>query len=106
MPTSVGTVGSFTPFQPFVGSGPSETARNPEDAPFNSAITPNQRLESGSYSKRGSFSLGRLKPGLTRFQNSAWVIDLMITPVFLSWTTTFMFVKSTTCLGPTAPVLS
>src|SRR5262249_31995234 len=66
----------------------------------------NQRSESGSYSRRGSFSLGKSKPGLVCFQNSVWVIRRITLPVFLSWITTLALVKSTTWFGPTAPLLS
>src|SRR6516164_8660219 len=69
-------------------------------------MTANQRLESGSYSSLGSFSLGRSKAGLVVFQNSVWVIRRITLPVFLSWITTWALVKSTTWFGPTAPLLS
>src|SRR6516225_7775684 len=106
IPGSVGSMGSLIAFQPLVGSEDSETARYPTDSFVNSAITANQRLERGSYSRRGSFSLGKLKAGLVFFQNSVWVIRRITLPVFLSWITTLALVKSTTWLGPTAPLLS
>src|SRR6516165_6533263 len=106
IPGSVGSIGSFVAFQPSVGSADSETARYPTDSFVNSAITANQRLERGSYSRRGSFSLGKLKAGLVFFQNSVWVICRITLPVFLSWMTTLALVKSTTWSGPTAPLLS
>src|SRR5262249_28833818 len=99
-------MGSLIAFQPLVGSGDSETARYPTESFLNSAITPNQRLQSGSYSSRGSFSLGRSKAGLVAFQNSVWLIRRITLPVFLSWITTWALVKSTTWFGPTAPLLS
>src|SRR6516225_7404188 len=74
IPGSVGSMGSLTAFQPLVGSEDSETARYPTESFLNSAMTANQRLESGSYSSRGSFSLGKSKAGLVFFQNSVWVI--------------------------------
>src|SRR6516225_9377880 len=106
IPGLVGSIGSFIAFQPLVGSEDSETARYPTESLVNSAITANQRLESGSYSRRGSFSLGRSKAGLVFFQNSVWVIRRITLPVFLSWITTLALVKSTTWFGPTAPLLS
>src|SRR5262249_12554319 len=78
----------------------------PRESLVNSAMTANQRLESGSYSRRGSFNLGKLKAGLVFFQNSVWVIRRITLPVFLSWITTLALVKSTTWFGPTAPLLS
>ena len=63
-------MGSTIPFQPLVGSDDSDTARYPTDPFFSSAMTPNQRPESGSYSRRGSFSLGKSNVGLAAFQNS------------------------------------
>src|SRR6516225_12087499 len=106
IPGSVGSMGSLTAFQPLVGSEDSETARYPTESFLDSAITANQRLESGSYSRRGSFSLGRSKAGLVFFQNSVWVMRRITLPVFLSWITTLALVKSTTWFGPTAPLLS
>src|SRR6516165_4065919 len=106
IPGSVGSMGSLIAFQPLVGSGDSETARYPTERCFNSAMTANQRWESGSYSRRGSFSLGKLKAGLVVFQNSVCVIRRITLPVFLSWITTLALVKSTTWFGPTAPLLS
>src|SRR6516165_3209754 len=106
IPGSVGSMGSLIAFQPLVGSADSETARYPTESFVNSAITANQRLLSGSYSSRGSFSLGRSKAGLVAFQNSVWVIRRITLPVFLSWITTWALVKSTTWFGPTAPLLS
>src|SRR6516162_7743951 len=106
IPGSVGSMGSFTAFQPLVGSEDSETARYPTESFLNSAITANQRLESGSYSRRGSFSLGKSKAGLVFFQNSVWVMRRITLPDFLSWITTLALVKSTTWSGPTAPLLS
>src|SRR5262249_49071306 len=106
IPGSVGSMGSFTAFQPLVGSEDSETARYPTESFLNSAITANQRLESGSYSRRGSFSLGKSKAGVVFFQNSVWVIRRITLPDCLSWITTLALVKSTTWSGPTAPLLS
>src|SRR5215831_19276604 len=106
IPGLVGSIGSLIDFQPLVGSEDSETAKYPTESFVNSAITANQRLESGSYSRRGSFSLGKLKAGLVFFQNSVWVIRWITWPVFLSWITTLALVKSTTWFGPTAPLLS
>src|SRR5262245_2371078 len=102
MPGSVGAIGSATPLQPWVGSDVSDTARYPTDPFFNSAMTANQRPESGSYSRRGSFGTGRSNPGLAAFQNSVWVIRRTTLPVLLSWTTTLAFVKLTTWCDPTA----
>src|SRR5262249_53598867 len=106
IPGLVGSIGSFIAFQPLVGSEDSETAKYPTESFVSSAITANQRLERGSYSRRGSFSLGKLKAGLVFFQNSVWVIRRITLPVFLSWITTLALVKSTTWFGPTAPLLS
>src|SRR5450631_2469634 len=106
MPGSVRAIGSTTPLQPLVGSDVPDTARYPTDPFFNSAMRPNQRPESGSYSRRGSFSLGRSNLGLAAFQNSVWVIRRTTLPVLLSWMTTLAFVKLITWSGPTAPVLS
>src|SRR5262249_51222740 len=106
IPGLVGSIGSFIAFQPLVGSEDSETAKYPTESFVSSAMTANQRLESGSYSRRGSFSLGKLKAGLVFFQNSVWVIRRITLPVFLSWITTLALVKSTTWFDPTAPLLS
>ena len=43
-----------------------------------------QRLAIGSYVMRGSFNVGRLKPGCTVFQNSVWVMRFTTAPVALS----------------------
>src|SRR5262249_60342777 len=102
IPGSVGSMGSLTALQPLVGSEDSETARYPTESFLNSAITANQRWESGSYSRRGSFSLGRSNGGLAAFQNSVWVIRRITSPVFLSWITTWALLKSATWVGPTA----
>src|SRR6516162_11505983 len=99
-------MGSWIAFQPLVGSEDWDTARYPTESCLSSAMTANQRLESGSYSRRGSFSLGRSNAGLAAFQNSVWVIRRTTLPVFLSWITTWALVKSTTWFGPTAPLLS
>src|SRR5262249_4409522 len=106
MPGSVGAIGSTTPFQPRVGSDDSDTARYPTDSFFSSAMTANQRPESGSYSRRGSLSTGRSNFGLAALLTSAWVICRTTLPVLLSWTTTLALVKLTTWSGPTAPELS
>src|SRR6516162_9844573 len=96
IPGSVGSIGSLIAFQPLVGSEDSETARYPTERCLNSAMTANQRWDSGSYSRRGSFNLAKLKSGLADFQNSVWVIRRTTLPDILSWITTLALVKSTT----------
>src|SRR5581483_12122854 len=100
--------GVITPFQGPVGSDVADTARNSRCCVASSAHDAIQRPESTSYNIRGSFGVvsESVFAGSTRIQKLDMFICCTTFPDALSCTMKEPSAKSTTCLNPTAPVVS